>query len=357
MTTSTARLEANRRNSLRSTGPKTEAGKAASRLNAFKHTLAGQGDVVAPGEDLRLVAERAKAFGHELRADGVLGQQLAQRAALLSIRMERLATREMIAVAGAERQGWAEFDTDREGATAELLAEARMPGGDPAPALAELAACPDGLAGLINAWRELGARLRSVEPGDAAEVAGRWLGRSESVDELIGRVEAEVGRLQARAGSMAGQSRAIEQARREAGLLARFDPSPEATLARRYEAAAERGMYRAIRAIADLNRQGGRPVAESTSEPSFDQLGLAPLPRDRADQFQPRPTPPQPELASFRPSTVEPLASFRVGGGPAPKTDPTELVLSKPLDPSSPDARQRRPDLRELDQKHAQARR
>jgi len=40
----------------------------------YKHTLAGQGDVVGPGEDLRLVAERAKAFGRELRADGVLGQ-------------------------------------------------------------------------------------------------------------------------------------------------------------------------------------------------------------------------------------------------------------------------------------------
>jgi hypothetical protein len=54
---SEARLNANRRNSQRSTGPKTEQGKARSRLNACRHGLTGAG-VVLPDEEAQKVAER-----------------------------------------------------------------------------------------------------------------------------------------------------------------------------------------------------------------------------------------------------------------------------------------------------------
>jgi hypothetical protein len=37
-------LEANRRNAQKSTGPRAEAGKERSRLNAFRHHITGQGD-------------------------------------------------------------------------------------------------------------------------------------------------------------------------------------------------------------------------------------------------------------------------------------------------------------------------
>jgi len=37
MTTSFRQIEANRRNALKSTGPKTDAGKKASRCNAVRH--------------------------------------------------------------------------------------------------------------------------------------------------------------------------------------------------------------------------------------------------------------------------------------------------------------------------------
>ena len=36
------RLEANRRNALHSTGPRTEAGRNRSRMNALRHGLTGQ---------------------------------------------------------------------------------------------------------------------------------------------------------------------------------------------------------------------------------------------------------------------------------------------------------------------------
>src|SRR5262244_1305552 len=44
------KAEANRRNSQRSTGPKTEAGKAASRLNAVKHGLLAKEIVITRGD-------------------------------------------------------------------------------------------------------------------------------------------------------------------------------------------------------------------------------------------------------------------------------------------------------------------
>ena len=48
--TSEKKAEANRRNALKSTGPRTPEGKAAVRLNALKHGLLSQA-VLLPGED------------------------------------------------------------------------------------------------------------------------------------------------------------------------------------------------------------------------------------------------------------------------------------------------------------------
>ncbi|MGE0434113.1 MAG: hypothetical protein AB7S36_17790, partial [Planctomycetota bacterium] len=54
--TSNARIEANRRNAQRSTGPRTAAGKERSSRNGWRHGLTAT-NVVAPGED-------AAAFDH-----------------------------------------------------------------------------------------------------------------------------------------------------------------------------------------------------------------------------------------------------------------------------------------------------
>src|SRR5579875_1249820 len=50
MTSSKKRIRANRRNAKRSTGPRTEAGKRKSRMNALKHGLDAQ-TLILPGED------------------------------------------------------------------------------------------------------------------------------------------------------------------------------------------------------------------------------------------------------------------------------------------------------------------
>jgi hypothetical protein len=62
--TSYRQIEANRRNALKSTGPRTEAGKEASRCNAVRHGLTAE-TVIGELED----AEDYKAFEAAITAD------------------------------------------------------------------------------------------------------------------------------------------------------------------------------------------------------------------------------------------------------------------------------------------------
>jgi hypothetical protein len=62
--TSEKKAEANRRNALKSTGPKTPEGKAAVSLNALKHGLLSQ-EILLRGEDEEVLRE----LGERLRAE------------------------------------------------------------------------------------------------------------------------------------------------------------------------------------------------------------------------------------------------------------------------------------------------
>ena len=63
-TTSLRKIEANRINAQMSTGPKTDAGKVVSRLNAVRHGLLAK-EVLLPGEDGVALSD----MGERLRAD------------------------------------------------------------------------------------------------------------------------------------------------------------------------------------------------------------------------------------------------------------------------------------------------
>ena len=67
----------NRANSQKSTGPKTEAGKTRSALNATTHGLAGQ-TVVLPREDMAAFQALRKRFYDELRPLGILEEQCVE---------------------------------------------------------------------------------------------------------------------------------------------------------------------------------------------------------------------------------------------------------------------------------------
>ena len=80
MTTTIDRAEINRRNSLRSTGPRSPEGKQRSKLNAVKHGMSAATPVL-PGEDPDAFRDRLDAWAEALAPGDVVEQFLVERAA------------------------------------------------------------------------------------------------------------------------------------------------------------------------------------------------------------------------------------------------------------------------------------
>jgi len=91
--TSYRQIEANRRNALKSTGPKTEAGRQASRRNAVRHGLTAETVISALEE-----AEDYKAFEAAITADydaqSAVERELVLRLASILWRLRRATTME-----------------------------------------------------------------------------------------------------------------------------------------------------------------------------------------------------------------------------------------------------------------------
>jgi len=182
MPASEARILANQANAKLSSGPKTPEGKAASRANAYKHGLTGDGVVVSE-KDAAKINQLASDLKAEFRPSNMTGQKLAERMAVLSVRMDRSVEQESAAIAENVRLAEANFE---------------------AP---------------------------------------------ESLDEQT-----------------------VAKLRREAGQIALFDPSKEACLARKYEASAERGFFRALKELRLIEKE--RKAATALPQPGAAKAAL-----------------------------------------------------------------------------------
>ncbi|MDE3197087.1 MAG: hypothetical protein KGN84_12120 [Acidobacteriota bacterium] len=87
-TVSEAQLAANRENAQKSTGPKTEAGKAASSRNACRHNLTGQ-VVIMTDEDHDACVQYEKSFIADLKPEGALESALVHSIAHAFWRLNR----------------------------------------------------------------------------------------------------------------------------------------------------------------------------------------------------------------------------------------------------------------------------
>ena len=87
--TSDKKAEANRRNALKSTGPKTPEGKTAVHLNALKHGLLSQA-VLLPGEDEEALKELGEGLRKELQPAGVVENLLVEQIIASYWRLRRL---------------------------------------------------------------------------------------------------------------------------------------------------------------------------------------------------------------------------------------------------------------------------
>lgn len=86
---SQAQIEANRRNSLKSTGPKTPEGKAIASQNAVTHGLASRQPVI-PGENEAEFAAYTERWLDDLKPVGAMEEFLAERIIGIAWRLRRV---------------------------------------------------------------------------------------------------------------------------------------------------------------------------------------------------------------------------------------------------------------------------
>ena len=111
MTSSPARLAANRANAALSTGPRTEAGKAAVSRNAVKSGLTGC-TVMLPSEDAEQYRAHIVAYEKEFQPVGARERDLVQSIADIRWRLNRIPGLEM-AIYNRGRDQFADMFADR----------------------------------------------------------------------------------------------------------------------------------------------------------------------------------------------------------------------------------------------------
>ena len=282
MNVSEARLAANRANALKSTGPKSAEGKTASRRNGLVHGLTGEG-LVVPEADAPEVARRAEDLMGEFDPKSPLGQLMIPRLALLSVRMERAASRELLAAEGRARRAGDDFDEARHAEVDRLIGALAD---DPRAALRKLKKMPEGVIRLVEEWTDLRADLgRSQWGPDHLEKMAGMAGIKPSVarDKALGalamaawgdfsaltksegaglegdarrdwaraqvraRIDAEAAELQECFAAI--DLHAIALDRQDAPALSWFVGSKQEILARRYESEASRGFFQALKEL------------------------------------------------------------------------------------------------------------
>ena len=84
-----AQVRANRENAQKSTGPKTEAGKARARMNALKHGMRSKDGLVLPQEDPAELEARIELWIADWGPQNAIERELVERAARASWALER----------------------------------------------------------------------------------------------------------------------------------------------------------------------------------------------------------------------------------------------------------------------------
>ena len=125
------KLEANRRNAAKSTGPRTAKGKAKVKLNAVTHGMTAA-TVVLPHENELAYQHRLEAWTRELKPPGELGRYLVERVVRISWQLDRADTFERAKLARRIQEAPRLFGAGGGAEPAEILV-ARLFGMDSQP--------------------------------------------------------------------------------------------------------------------------------------------------------------------------------------------------------------------------------
>ena len=370
MPCSTVQAESNRRNAEKSTGPRTAEGKAASRRNALKHGLTGAG-VVLPHEDAAEVERRLEALDTDMGPKNELARRFVAKVAHAFVRLDRCADHETKTIAYAMRRAEAAFDDER-------LAEAEKAmswiAAEPATHARRLRGSPEGIDLLVGRLEGLKADLASpdnvawsfhhceqfhhflgLRRVDVPHTRARALGLAVSgdfkelkpddqpelpaserriwaADRLIELVEAETAKLRDLKETIDLDAIALD--RTEAPMRALFNPGKDAILARKYEAAIDRGLYRSLDEFREAQTIPPQVTAQMVLETAdFGELG----------SFLPTPTPvPADEPADEESNPESTLKADQPGEGPAGMPLSINDRLSEGTGSLNPDGRSAR---------------
>jgi len=298
MPTSEARISANRRNALRSTGPKTVEGKERSRRNAVKHGLTGAG-IALPDEDVAVVEERFDSLREQFDPQTPMGGILVKRVAMLSVRLDRSYRREAGATSARVLGAGDAFDDARKAEAENLL---RRIAAEPVTNYRRLMATPEGVDAMIGEWEKMKVDLEhphgtrwiwthyhqadymhgnlstNIDQSDymcwTMALNGNYQHikpeHFQGLDEqarhqyilvrLAELVDADLEQLREYRARM--DTTVLDALRAHAAEIALFDGSKEAVLARKYEAATERGIYRALRELRQVEAEADRNLPE-----------------------------------------------------------------------------------------------
>jgi hypothetical protein len=316
-------------------------GRDVSRRNSMTHGLSGSGKVI-PEADRAEVDRKAAAFIRDLHVQTETGRDLARQMAVMSVRMDRCANHETVAIAHSRRHAVDRHDDGRQEEAVRLFAAL---GESPYLNLFRLKRMPEGIRLLVDAWRSLrveltrtprprwttwhreraehltGNRLEDnpyTEIGDLSEAIigptdpdGR--SKAEALATMIERIDAEVADLEAHETTL--DHAILDLDRIEAPDRALFDDSKGANLARRYEAEASRRFFKLKKQLDEIEAEAAeRPPSPATFAPpigsvsasSFAAADPAPAISFRA----PAPTPPDSVREAATPDAREPFTLF-----------------------------------------------
>ena len=161
---SPARIAANRANAEKSTGPRTEAGKARSRANAIKHGLTGAG-VALPGEDAAVIEATFLQAQEEFAPTTLAGMRLVRDVAAIWVRQDRARQYEARALAARARRAAGDFDQARHDRADGLIDAIET---NPRASRRALMAMPEGVDRLVDGLTMLLGELTGPAPAWSA---------------------------------------------------------------------------------------------------------------------------------------------------------------------------------------------
>jgi len=346
-TISSARLKANRRNARKSTGPKSDEGKARARLNAWVHGLRAAVDNSTP-EELEQINRRKGEWSSAFPACSSYERWMVHQLVTFSVRIDRCQDKQR------DQHEKDKHRADPDWWEAERVAEVEELGkrlaSDPAAVAARLRTSRQGIDWLLDRWKLLEAAIENGHDWEetqfdhcldllGAPVETRPIDRAAleamTEDDRHEMIQAEIAELETLRNGLADL---FDEADRLLALQGRGDDSAELRRYRRYEEA----LWRHFQRVKDGWLDSRYGFAQEFWEPTDP---LPPHRQGRAGGSRRASSPPEPlEFLPPEPLDVEPAEPddpFNLDSDPpatiAEFVRRIQSVEAQPVDDPDPD--------------------